>query len=183
MRQPIYINQPAIDRAIDEAKMHIPLLTKTRVQASHLTNLPMSDIQSIIGETEVYDSGKSEQFPDASIEWIYDSKGKIHDYHEWQRLKKHVFHLYRYDVDNDGNVILSNRWLKEIQEQHTQYIEDEEIVIFKELAKATKALSDAINKTSINLLQYIEKDLSNGSYKLNSFKLYHYFQELRRTSN
>lgn len=176
-REALYRNESLIEKQLKDAYIHRDKVEEIRNVSEQITGVKP---KSIVGETEVYEASKSEQFPYADADFVFKAMGKSELYNKWLELKKQIVKPYRYDLDDNLNVIVSERWYKELEEAYTEFVYDEEIVEYKEIDKAIKAINRAQDKVRWNIMPFVERNIENGSLQLNKFKLLHAFKEERR---
>ena len=143
----IQTNQSAIDQEIQLAKSDMVTIENLRAATEKLTGKVSKD--DVIGETMVYNFLQDPAHPFAQADWVAESMGKGSLFQNWKIIKAQVKKPFRYALSDDGNVCLSEKWLNELDEQHSYFIEGENIIIWNELQTLKKALQKCLDKTGL----------------------------------
>ena len=155
----IQTNQSAIDQEIRLANAEMITIENLRAATEKLTGKVSKD--DVIGETMVYNFLQDPSHPFAQADWVAESMGKGSLFQNWKIIKAQVRRPFRYSLNDDGNVCLANKWLDELDEQHSSFIEGENIIIWYELQALKKAMQKCLDKTGLLGARFIYVNNAN----------------------
>jgi len=149
--------------AIKIAEREIPKIEEVRKLASELIECK---IESLTGEPEVLEYLTLKDYPRATRTASANLLGKASEYTAFTEGLSRLKGLKRFDVSS-GNVIVSDSYKAIIQEENTEYVEGESVVIYKQLRKVASEMQKANNLMNGQLAHQMIFVRNNGECGVN----------------
>jgi len=167
----------AIETKIQRAEHQIPLIEKVRSLAKQITN---QEIESELGEKELYDFLTNKDYPNAEKIATASLYGVANEYREWLDLKARVRALYKYQIKDD-KVQISPIWKVDLENEHTSFIYDEDVIKYDAIEKLAKEVNKVIDLVGSNPLQMLHlRNASVLNYSINDRAFMFTIQQQRR---
>ena len=155
MRKAVHVEQSALNNKLRQTTEDLKHLNHVRNLARSITQ---NKVDSIDGQPEVRDALRLEDYPNAPAETAAKLLGIERDYFQYQNALIGLKHLDRFELNEDGNAVLKETYIQEVEEEFTQFFDGQLLkyynaldLVCKEVKRANKVLGvQAIKLLSID---------------------------------
>jgi len=137
MKLKIYHDDHKTATAIKIAEKHISEVEAVRKMASDILG---TEVASLTGEVEMYSYLELPDYPKATRTASANLLGIAKEYRSYVEALTRLKGLKRFQVDESNHVVVAPSYKSTIEDENTEYLEGEAVVVYKALQKVAKEM-------------------------------------------